>query len=232
MIRLRSFVLLLGGYVFRDILSGGYSKILSLADVIRQLREENIELAIVTGGSNLARAYIRAAKELGADNFTLDEVGILSTRLHALLIMSALSNYAYPKVITSYEEASIALSMNKIPIAGGMQPGQSTDAVASLMAEKLGFNFVVKMTSVNGVYDRDPHTYPDAKKIDELTYDELEDIVRSQSYHPGKYELLDALSIKILRRSSISTIILSGDTPRALLELVSGKRIGSLIKPR
>ncbi|HDI73783.1 MAG TPA: UMP kinase [Candidatus Korarchaeota archaeon] len=227
---MENFVLLLGGHVFRGIMEGDLSNVRKVSSVVRELVNEGIKIAIVTGGSEVARRYIEAVREVGGDNYTQDYAGILATRLHAVIMISALGALAYPKVVESYEEAAIAISMGKIPISGGIQPGQSTDAVASLIAEKLGFGLMVKMTGVDGVYDRDPKEYPDARKIEELTYDDLERIVMDKPYHPGRYELLDALSIKILRRSSISTIILSGDKPEALLELVRGKKVGSIIR--
>ncbi len=228
--KVKSLIILLGGHIFKGILSRDYSAILRISSVLRKLRDLDVSMAVVTGGSDTARIYIDAIRSMGGDNYTQDYAGILATRLHAMVVMSSLGSLAYPKVVESYEDAAIAIAMNKIPVAGGMQPGQSTDAVAALMAEKLGFDFIAKMTGIDGVYDKDPKLYPDAKKLEKLTYDELEKIVASKPYHPGTYELLDALSIKILRRSSISTIILSGDKPEALLDLVEGKDVGSVIR--
>ncbi len=227
---MRGLVLLLGGYVFKGIPRGDYSLIKKVSNTVRELRGLGIKMAIVAGGSDLARMYIDVIRNVGGDNYTQDYAGILATRLHATVIMSSLGSLAYPKVVESYEDAAVAIAMDRIPVSGGMQPGQSTDAVAALLAEKLGFKVVAKMTGVDGVYDKDPKLHPDAKKIETLTYDELESITADKSYHPGTYELLDALSIKILRRSSISTIILSGDNPEALLDLVKGRNVGSIIR--
>ncbi len=228
--KVEGLVLLMGGYTFKSIMSGDYSLIMRISKVVRELKGLGIKIAIVTGGSDLARIYIDVIRNMGGDNYTQDYAGILATRLHATVIMSSLGSLAYPKIVKSYEDAAVAIAMNRIPVSGGMQPGQSTDAVAALLAEKLEFNIIAKMTGVDGVYDKDPKLYPDAKKIETLTYDELEHIIIDKSYHPGTYELLDALSIKILRRSSISTIILSGDNPEALLDLIEGKNVGSIIK--
>ncbi len=225
------FVLLLGGYVFRGITYGDFTLLERTAKIVRDLSKDR-KLAVVTGGSDTARRYIEAVGSLGGSKFLQDQAGILATRLHALVMIAALGESAFPRVIGDYDEAVLAFQSGKIPVSGGMQPGQSTDAVAALMAERLGLNLLVKMTGVDGVYDKDPNHYPDARKIEELSYDDLERILRDKLYHPGRYELLDALSIKILKRSSISTIILSGDEPEALLDLVSGKRTGSLVKPR
>ncbi len=228
--KVEGLVLLLGGYVFRGITGGDYSLIIRISDTVRKLKSVGTKIAIVTGGSDLARMYIDAVRNAGGDNYTQDYAGILATRLHATVIISSLGSLAYPRVVESYEDAAVAMAMNKIPVSGGMQPGQSTDAVAALLAEKLRINVIAKMTGVDGVYDKDPRLYPNAKKLESLTYDELERIIMDKSYHPGTYELLDALSIKILRRSSISTIILSGDNPEALLDLIEGKNVGSIIR--
>ncbi len=225
------FVLLLGGYVFRGILEGDFSLIERTAKVVKDLSKDR-KLAIVTGGSDTARRYIEAVGSVGGSKFLQDWAGILATRLHATVMIAALGENAFPKVIEDYNDAVLAFQLGKIPVSGGMQPGQSTDAVAALMTERLGLKLLVKMTGVDGVYDKDPTRHPDARKIEELSYEDLEHILRDKLYHPGRYELLDALSIKILKRSSISTIILSGDEPEALLDLMSGKKAGSLIRPR
>lgn len=225
-----SFVLLLGGHLFRGVQRGDLNLIERAVQAIKELSRDR-SLAIVAGGSDTARRYIEAVEYFGGNNSLKDQAGILTTRLHALIVISALGDIAFPKVVEDYDEAALALQIGRVPVSGGMQPGQSTDAVAALMAERLGFSLLVKMTGVDGVYDRDPAVHPNAKRIEELSYDELEHILKDKLHHPGKYELLDALSIKILKRSSISTIILSGDKPEALLDLVRGEKIGSLIRP-
>lgn len=226
---MRGMVLLLGGRVFEGILDEGPRRPLEVAEMIRELRN-NLSIAVVTGGSDVARRYIEAVSRAGGSKYMQDYAGILVTRLHALLMISALGDLAYPKVVESYEEAALAVAMRKIPVSGGIHPGYSTDTVAAIMAERLGFDTLVKMTGVDGIYEEDPRVNPSARRIEELSYDELERIVMGKSYDPGKYELLDVTSIKVLRRSSIRTIILSADDPSALMSLLEGRKVGSLVR--
>ncbi len=226
---MRGIVLLLGGRVFEGIFEdpGRFNRVIGS---IKEVHRRGMSLAIVTGGSEIARKYIEAVRNAGGSKYMQDYAGILVTRLHALLTISALGDLAYPKVVESYEEVALAASMNKIPVSGGIHPGYSTDAVAAIIAERLNYDTLVKMTGVDGIYEEDPRRDPEAKRIEELSYDLLEKLVMEKSYDPGRYELLDITSIKILRRSSIKTIILSADEPMALIDLLEGKRVGSLVR--
>ncbi|MCC6029522.1 MAG: UMP kinase [Candidatus Korarchaeum sp.] len=226
---MRGIVLLLGGRVFEGIFEDP-SRFNSVIGSIKEVRKRGVSLAIVTGGSEIARKYIEAVRNAGGSKYMQDYAGILVTRLHALLTISALGDLAYPKVVESYEEAALASSINKIPVSGGIHPGYSTDAVAAIIAERLNYDTLVKMTGVDGVYEEDPRRNPEARRIEELDYDSLEKLLMEKSYDPGRYELLDITSIKILRRSSIKTIILSADEPMALIDLLEGKRVGSLVR--
>lgn len=226
---MKGVVLLLGGRVFEGVLEEGPRRLLEVAEVVRELYGR-LNLALVTGGSDVARKYISAVSEVGGSKYMQDYAGILVTRLHALLIISALGEIAYPKVIESYEEAAVAAATRKVPVSGGIHPGYSTDTVAAIMAERLGFDTLIKMTGVDGVYEEDPRMDPSVRRIEELSYEELERIVAGKPYDPGRYELLDVTSIRILRRSSVKTIILSADDPRALIGLLEGRRVGSLVR--
>lgn len=227
---MRNAVILLGGRVFEGLFDEGPRRVLNVASIIRELHGRGLDIAVVTGGSEIARNYIGAVREVGGSKYFQDLAGIFVTRLHALLMISALKEIAYPKVVESYEEAALASALRKIPVAGGIHPGYSTDTVAALVAERLGFGTLIKLTGVDGVYDDDPKVNPSARRIEELSYDDLEGIVMGKSYDPGRYELLDLTSIKILRRSSISTIILSADHPEAIVDLLEGKRVGTLVR--
>lgn len=226
---MRGIVLLLGGRVFEGIFEDP-SRFNKVIESIKEVHRRRMSLAIVTGGSEIARKYIEAVRNAGGSKYMQDYAGILVTRLHALLTISALGDLAYPKIVESYEEVALAASTNKIPVSGGIHPGYSTDAVAAIIAERLNYDTLVKMTGVDGIYDEDPRRNPGARRIEELSYDLLEKLIMEKSYDPGRYELLDITSIKILRRSSIKTIILSADEPMALIDLLEGKRAGSLVR--
>ena len=95
-------------------------------------------LFVVVGGGGEARRYISVARELGIDEATSDELGILVTRLNATLLANALGTDACLKVAESHTEALTLAETGKIVIMGGITPGQTTDAVAAVLAERSG----------------------------------------------------------------------------------------------
>jgi len=91
---------------------------------------------IIAGGGNIARHYITHARSSGADESTLDELGIEVSRLNAKLLIYALKNRAYPHPPITLQEVRHAVDSDLIVVAGGLHPGQSTNGTAALIAEK------------------------------------------------------------------------------------------------
>ncbi len=222
-------VILLGGYVFDRVAEGELHLLKQLRD---SLTRSNDRIAIVAGGGKVARKYISIIDRLGGNNYLKDEVGILATRINAQLVVAALGEIAFPKVVRSYDEALEAFSLGLIPVSGGMTPAQSTDAVASIMAERLSLDLLVKVTATDGIYEKDPIKYQDSTRYDRLTYDQFEEILMRQRYEPGRYELFDLLALKVIKRSKIRLIITKGDRLDKLSELLDGdpKGLGSLVE--
>jgi len=84
-------------------------------------------------------------------------------------------------------------------------------------------------TSVDGVYTADPNINKDAKKLDEVTTDELVKIVMSDEMKAGVKTVIDPLAAKIIERSKISAVVVDGREPRILLDVIAGKRVGTRI---
>ncbi len=194
--------------------------------IIEALKEVEIP-AIVAGGGEAARRYIEYAKNLGADQSTLDELGIDVARINAKLLITALGQSAYPYPPHTLEEAVKASSTGKVVVAGGFQPGQSTNAVAALLAERLSATLLVNATDVEGVYNKDPKRYPDAKLLREVSVAELRRILEGEIY-AGTYELMDPLALKIIERSKIPTRIIRCSI-EAIRDTLIGRDIGTLI---
>jgi uridylate kinase len=200
------------------------------AKAIRELLGKGYDVrAVVVGGGGVARAFVEAGRLLNLNRSQLDILGIEAARLNARLLAYALSDLAYPEPPRSLQEAIEAAASGRIVVAGGFQPGQSTAAVAALLAEALGADLLLLATRVDGVYDRDPERSVDAKLIPRLSYDELQKVME-QSLEPGRYELLDPLAIAILKRSRIPARVFNGLNPLNLLKAVRGE-VGSLIEP-
>jgi uridylate kinase len=99
--------------------------------------QARVQPVIVSGGGIIARHYVNLARSLGADESSLDEMGIEISRLNAKLLSAALGDSVYPVIPSNLEEISIACQSGKIIISGGLHPGQSTNATAALICEKI-----------------------------------------------------------------------------------------------
>ena len=199
------------------------------AAVIRKLARDHTVL-IVVGGGTPARDYINASRELGANNSIMDYIGIGVSRLNARLLIAALGDAAYPQPPHDYEEAGLAMYTGKVVVMGGVVPGQTTDAVAAILAEYVHAGLLIRTTSVDGVYTADPKVDPRAEKIDRMTPEELVHMVTKIEMTAGANNIFDPLGAQIVKRSGIPMIVVGGARPDNLLKAVGGQPIGTLIK--
>jgi len=187
-------------------------------------------LFVVVGGGGGARDYIDAARALGVDEGTSDEIGIMVTRLNATLLIAALGNAAYPKVAESHADAKKFAEGGKIVVMGGITPGQTTDAVAAVLAERVGADVFVNVTSVPGVYDKDPKKYKTARHFPALTPAELLEIVGKIGLSAGSHAPLDIIAARIVERSHIPLVVLDGTSPKNLsAAILTGKFEGTIV---
>ena len=169
---------------------------------------DKYQLILVTGGGITARHYIQIARGLGADEASLDNIGIEVSRLNARLLMVALGDLAFPQVPTNLAEVAIAASSGKIVVSGGLHPGQSTNATSALIAETVRAAKFLNTTDVNGIYDSDPKTNKNAKLFKRITINECLKILGNENSMAGTYELLDIVALKVIERSRISTVVI------------------------
>lgn len=218
-------VISLGSIFFADA-----ARIKKVAKVLEELAK-SCNLYIVTGGGETARECIKIARDLGANEAICDYIGIALTRVNAKLLISALKD-AYPEPFSDYKEIAEAKEKGeeaKIAVMGGVSPGYTTDAVAAILAEYVNANLLIDVTSVDGVYDADPHIYPDARKYDKLTAKELVLITMKGELKAGSRIIIDPVAAKIIERSGIKTIVIGGSNPRNILDAVHGKHHGTEI---
>ena len=222
-------VVKIGRHVF---LSNLDSKILSdYAELFRKLKGEGHRIVVITGGGGEARRYITAARELGSSEFVCDLLGIDVSRLNAKLLIAGLGDDAYPEPPTTLGELMKAFESGKIIVIGGLQPGQSTNAVGALAAEAISADLFINTTDVEGVYTADPKIDPNAKKLDVVKTSELLKRVLVSNLYAGSYELFDPIAIKIVERSRIPTRIIDGREPENIERVVKGEALGTLIEP-
>ena len=113
---------------------------------------------------------------------------------------------------------------------GGTHPGQTTDAVAALAAEKIKATRLVNATSVDGVYTEDPKTNPAAKRIDRMTFKELLEKVVYAKMEAGSSFIFDPLGAKLISRSKIQTAVVFGRDLQQLSNAIKGQPfVGTLI---
>lgn len=186
----------------------------------------------VVGGGGVARDYIGAARDLGANEVQLDQIGIDVTRINARLLIAALGSQVDPKVAHDYEDAGDAIRRGDISVMGGVMPGQTTDAVAAALAEYVDADLLVYATSVDGVFSADPNSDPDATKFEEMTAAELVDVIGDIEMNAGSSAPVDLLAAKLIERAKMRTIVLDGTDPdRITPAVLRGEHTGTDIIP-
>ena len=183
---------------------------------------------IVAGGGKIARHYINHARSSGADESTLDELGIEISRLNAKLLIYALKDKAYSHPPTSLKEAQQAVESGLIVVAGGLHPGQSTNGTAALIAEKINASQFINATDVNGIYDSDPNNNKKAKMFKKIEIKSLKKILIHEDSVAGGYDLMDIVALKIIERSKIKTRVIKLDI-KNLEKAIKGQLIGTEI---
>lgn len=183
---------------------------------------------VIAGGGNIARHYISHARSSGADESTLDELGIEISRLNAKLLIYALKNKAYSHPPTTLQEVRHAVDDGLIVVAGGLHPGQSTNGTAALIAEKIGAEQFLNATDVDGVYDKDPNKFKNAKKFKRIELKNLKNMLVHEDSIAGGYDLMDIVALKIIERSKIKTRILKAD-PKIIEKAIKGFDVGTEI---
>lgn len=188
---------------------------------------------VIVGGGQIARMYIDAARQLGASESMLDLLGIDVTRLNAHLLITALGNHALAYPPATVDELLIAKQdpLERIVVMGGLQPGQSTNAVSAVVAEIVGAKLIINATKVDGVYDTDPVRNKNAKLLKRIRVNDLRRILQSQSSEAGRYELLDQPSLTIIQRSRIRLHVINGHDPNNIIRVLQGEDLGSIVEP-
>ncbi len=197
--------------------------------VLRKIAKQH-RLFVVVGGGGEARRYIAIMRDLGIDEGTSDEIGILITRLNATMLIAALGDDAYPKVAESHAEAKKFAETGKIVVMGGITPGQTTDAVAAVLAERVGAAVFINATSVDGIYSADPRKDPKATRFDAMTPQKLLEIVGGTGLGAGSNNVLDIVAARVVERSGIPLVVLDGRDPKNLSSAVlKGKYRGTVV---
>jgi uridylate kinase len=200
------------------------------AEIVRALKEQGHEVAVVVGGGSLAREFIAIAKKLGLNEQAQDEVAISVSRLFAQLFLKKLGEMSCSKVALTLDDAAECLGEGKIMFMGGLKPGITTDAVAALVAERVKADLLVKGTDQDGVYDKDPRKHADAVKLDRLSFDDLPRIFEENTHRAGMHQIIDPEAVKVLKRERVKLIVVNGFKPENILAAVQGEKVGTVVE--
>jgi len=203
-----------------------------IAKEIQEIHARGIEIAVVIGAGNIFRGAGLA--RAGMDRVTGDHMGMLATVINSLAmqdglerlgaearVMSALQihqiseDYIRRRAVRHLEKGRIAIFA-----AGTGNPFFTTDTAAALRAIEIEADLLVKATRVDGVYSADPITHPDAKHYAELSYDKV---------LTDKLNVMDATAIVMCRDNELPIRVFDLTVSGALLRLVAGEDIGTLV---
>ncbi|HSQ48337.1 MAG TPA: UMP kinase [Candidatus Deferrimicrobiaceae bacterium] len=199
------------------------------ADIIRIVKQQGHEVAVVVGGGALALEFIGIAKNLQLDMDAQDEIAISCSRLFAQLFLKKLCDVACGKVATTLDEAEKCLRLGKVVVMGGLKPGLTTDAVAAMVAERVDAELLVKGTDQDGVYDKDPRKHPDAVKQDRLSLGDLERILEHNVHHAGIHQIIDPVAMQVLKRKRLRLVVVNGYKPENIVAAIKGENVGTVI---
>jgi uridylate kinase len=203
-----------------------------LANEIKEV-VRGIQLSLVIGGGNIFRGV--AASAVGMDRVAGDQMGMLATLINAVALQDALEKTGiHTRLLSAIEVRTIAepfirrrairhLEKGRVVIfaAGTGNPYFSTDTAAALRAMEVHAQIILKATKVDGIYDRDPHKFPDAVKFDELTYMDV------LSKH---LQVMDSTAISLCMDNRMPIIVFNLKEKGNIKRIIFGEKIGSMVK--
>lgn len=205
----------------------------SLAQQLKPVLAAGVEIAIVVGGGNIFRGLAASAK--GMDRSQADYMGMLATVMNSLALQDALErNGIYTRVMSAIDMQSIAepyirrravrhIEKGRVVIfaAGTGNPYFTTDTTAALRALEIDAEIIMKATKVDGVYDSDPMTNPDAVKFDELTYIDV--------LNRG-LKVMDTTAISLCMDNNLPIVVFNMETEGNIERALRGDSVGTIVR--
>ena len=203
-----------------------------IAHQVAEVHGLGVEVAIVVGGGNIFRGLAAAAT--GMDRAAGDQIGMLATVMNGLALQDAIERAGMPTRVMS------AITMNEIAepyirrravrhlekgrivicVAGTGNPYFTTDTAAALRAVEVGAEVLLKATKVDGVYDADPETEPNARRYERLTY---ADLLRD------RLRVLDATAVSLCMENEMPIVVFDLNTPDNITRVARGEAVGTYI---
>lgn len=206
--------------------------ITSYARQIKEIADLGVEVGIVIGGGNIFRGL--SGTEQGIDIVTGDHMGMLATVINSLALQNAIELLGVPtRVQTAIEIPKVAepfikrraqrhLEKGRVVIFGGGtgNPYFTTDTAAALRAIEINADVVIKATKVDGIYDKDPVKFADAKKYTEVTYTEVLN---------KDLKVMDATAISLCRENKLPIVVFDSLTEGNIKRVILGEEIGTTV---
>ena len=208
-----------------------FERVIEIAKEVKECLDMGFSIAIVVGGGNFWRGKANDFME----RQTSDYIGMLATTMNALALQDAFRQIDVPvRVETAIEMRKVAefyirekcekhLEKGRVVIfgCGTGNPFFSTDTAAALRAAEINADILVKATNVDGIYDKDPKKYKDAKLIKETTYNEVLN---------KKLKVMDLTAITLCMEEAIPIIVFNINKPGMLKQALITDDIGSIVK--
>ena len=204
----------------------------NLAEQIKAIVNDGVQVAIVVGGGNIFRGVAGSAS--GMDRAQADYIGMLATVMNSLALQDGLERHGVPSRVQSaiemHEVAETYIRLRAIRhmekgrvvifAAGTGNPYFTTDTTAALRACEINADCMMKATKVDGVYDSDPKTNPDAKKFDEITYMD----VLTKELH-----VMDAAAISLCKDNGMQLLVFNMTEPGNIRRVLQGENVGTRV---
>lgn len=202
-----------------------------ISAMIKSVSDTGVEIAIVVGGGNFWRG--RTSKTM--DRVTADHMGMLATMMNSLALSDALEQSGVvTRVLSAVEIRQMAepyirkrairhLEKKRVVIfaCGTGNPFFSTDTGAALRAAEIEADIFCKATMVDGIYDKDPNIYPDAKRFEKVTHDNI---------LQNNLQVMDATAAALCRDNKTSIMVFSMEDPENIIRIIHGEKIGTLVE--
>lgn len=183
---------------------------------------------IVCGGGQTARNYQAAARSVGnLQPDDIDWIGIHATRLNAHFLRTIFREHAHPVVARDYTEK--LPWVESVLIVSGWKPGCSTDYDAVKFAQLYNSRTLINLSNVSHVYDSDPKTNPNAKKLEKMTWAEIRKIVGDE-WVPGANVPFDPIASREGEKIGLEVLFAKGTSLEEVEKAIEGEGIvGTII---
>ncbi len=228
-------ILALGGSLLRPEMAERHQWLERVRDVIANHVANGGRIGLVIGGGAPAREAIDLAKPIIDDVAALDEIGIAATRLNATVVAQMLESSGIdvcPGIPSDTNAAARALNAHSVVVMGGTRPGHTTDNVAIRLAIESNATRCLIATNVSKVHDKDPRKHSDARPIDLMTLQELQDIVGPPIHGAaGTSAVIDPIGVQAAIDHSLALAVLDGGQVDRLAAALAGESFeGTIIE--